>query len=51
MKLIDAIKSGKPYRRTSSWLNPEEKGIHFDLEEVLADDWEVRDDDDATESV
>ena len=45
MNIIDAIKSGRKYRRKGfhSWCLPvaEKNNYHFSIEDLLADDWEV----------
>lgn len=51
MNIIEAIKSGKPFRRrahipgTKAWLAPLDEhkdwNNYFRLDDILADDWEV----------
>lgn len=57
MNLIEAVKSGKPFRRSihSNWMHVEGKNITFIdelnlaaiykvlLEDILAEDWEIQD--------
>ena len=45
MNLIEAIKSGKPFRRTSwgsrQFIDPRSDRLDLPLDAIVADDWEV----------
>jgi hypothetical protein len=46
MNLIEAIKSGKRFRRTSwdsiaEWIDPRTDRLNISLDAIIADDWDV----------
>lgn len=47
MNIIEAIKSGKKFKRKTHinhrWMGANESDLLFEIEEILADDWEIED--------